>query len=82
MQEFKNNSEENGIYRNMQQWRRPLLQSNFAFNDLADYRASGPHGLSMFVNSDNSLRGQGGFDLEACYRIGIKNNEIVFSEKT
>ena len=80
-QEFKNNGEENEIYRNMQLWKRPLLQSNFAFNDLGDYGASGPHGLSMFINSDNSLREQGGFELEECYRIVIENNEIVFSEK-
>lgn len=65
----KPNGEENKIFTNMNEWKVPLIQSNFAFNDLSDSRASGPHGLSMFVNPDNKLKGQGGFEEEACYLI-------------
>lgn len=79
----KNNGEENKIFKNMNEWKIPIIQSNFAFNDLDDYRASGPHGLSMFIDSDNQLAGQAGFEQEACYLMdfeigsGIKNVENV-----
>jgi hypothetical protein len=68
----KNNGEENRIFKNMREWRVPLIQSNFEFNGLNDYRASGPHGLSMVVNSDNQLMGQGGFEKEACYLMALE----------
>lgn len=80
----KKNGEENKIFKNMSEWKVPLIQSNFSFNDLNDYRATGPHGLSMFVNSDNQLIGQGGFEEEGCYLMvlnklkGIQSIESLF----
>jgi predicted amidohydrolase len=80
----KKNGEENKIFKNMSEWKIPLIQANFSFNDLNDYRASGPHGLSVFVNSDNQLMGQGGFEEEAYYLIalnkvnGIQSIETLF----
>jgi predicted amidohydrolase len=78
----KKNGEENKIYKNMSEWKVPLIQSNFAFNDLNDYRASGPHGLSMFVNSENQLMGQGGFEKEECYLINVDNSCCIKNIET
>lgn len=80
--ELKNETEPNLIYQNNKSWKLPIIQANFAFNDLSDYRASGPHGMSMFVNSDNSLAGCGELDSESCYEIHIEGREIVYCEKT
>ena len=74
-------SRQNLIFENMKKWKRPLIQSNFAFNDLADHRGAGPHGLSMFVNSDNSLYQNGDFDSESCYEVHISNNKIQNCQK-
>ena len=65
------------IYQNMENWKVPLIQSNFSFNDLGDNSAKGPHGLSMFVNSDNKLFSQGEYDKEACYKISINSKHII-----
>ena len=73
----KASGESNLVYKNMNEWRVPLIQSNFSSNDLKDYRDSGPHGRSVFVNSDNRLYGEGGFDKEACYSVLIEGNRIV-----
>ena len=80
-QEFKSEGEPNLIFQNMKAWKKPLIQSNFAYNDLSDHRDSGPHGLSMFVNSNNTLHSNAEFDKESCYRIRIENNEIKSSTK-
>lgn len=80
-QEFNKEGEPNLIFKNMKKWRRPLIQSNFSYNDLADHRDSGPHGLSMFVNSDNTLFGNGEYDYESCYKICIKDSKIKSFEK-
>lgn len=72
----KKDDELNLIFQNMEEWRKPLIQANFAFNDLSDHRDSGPHGLSMFVNSDNTLFSQGDFDSESCYQIAVEDNYI------
>lgn len=79
--EIKKDGEKNKIFQNMKKWKIPLIQSNFAFNDLADHRGAGPHGLSMFVNSDNTLFAQGDLDSESCYEIHITDNQIKFSQK-
>ncbi len=74
--DFKREGEPNLIHQNMKKWRRPLIQSNFAFNDLEDHRSSGPHGLSMFIDKDNSLFFQAEADKESCYQITIDNGVI------
>lgn len=45
----------NLIYSNMKHWQRPLLQANFAFNDLGKHKGDGPEGLSFIINADNHL---------------------------
>lgn len=79
--ELKRNGEENKIFQNMKEWKIPLIQANFSFNDLSDHRGAGPHGLSMFVNSDNSLFAQAHSDSESCYEVHVANKEIKFSKK-
>ncbi len=75
--ELKTDGGVNPIFDNMNLWKRPLIQSNFAFNELAEHRSSGPNGLSMFVNQDNTLFAQGDYQSEACYQIEIENNVII-----
>lgn len=77
--EFKKDGEINKIFQNMNEWRVPLIQSNFSYNDLSDYRSAGPHGLSMFVNSDNTIFAQADSDSESCYEIHVSENQIKFS---
>ena len=74
--ELKITGEVNLIHQNMTKWMRPLIQSNFAFNDLADNRTSAPHGLSMFINKDNTLFFQADADSESFYQVTIDNGEI------
>ncbi|MNK01153.1 hypothetical protein D3C87_189470 [compost metagenome] len=45
----------NEIFNNVNQWKRPVLQSNFAYNDLEGHQGAGPEGLSFIINSDNKL---------------------------
>jgi len=80
-QELKKDGEQNLIFENMKKWQRPLVQSNFAFNDLKAHSGAGPHGQSMFVNSNNKLFGKGEYDSESCYELHISNNEIQFCKK-
>lgn len=49
----------NLIYANLEHWRVPLLQSNFAGNDLEGHADTGPEGLSLVVGEDNSPRARG-----------------------
>lgn len=68
--------EPNLIHQNMESWKVPLIQSTFAFNDLDDDRSTGPHGLSMFINKDNKMFGQGNYHQEGCYKISINDGQI------
>jgi predicted amidohydrolase len=79
--ELKKDGEPNLTFENMKKWKVPLIQSNFAFNDLGGHSGAGPHGLSMFVNSDNKLYQSGDFDSESCYEVHISNNEIQNCKK-
>lgn len=45
----------NPIYKNMTDWQMPILQSNFAYNDLEGHKGSGPEGLSFIINENNEL---------------------------
>lgn len=45
----------NPIFKNMTAWQIPILQSNFACNDLDGHTGAGPEGLSFVVNSNNEL---------------------------
>lgn len=45
----------NQVFINAASWKLPIIQSNFSFNDLGGHAGSGPEGLSVVINSDNSL---------------------------
>lgn len=45
----------NKIFSNVSQWKIPLLQSNFSYNDLDGHKGDGPEGLSFVIDSTNNL---------------------------
>lgn len=45
----------NPIFSNVGYWKVPLLQANFAFNDLEGFTGSGPEGLSFIISAENEL---------------------------
>jgi predicted amidohydrolase len=49
----------NPIFLNMNQWQLPILQANFAYNDLDGHQGAGPEGLSFIINHDNTLTYRG-----------------------
>lgn len=55
----KRDQELNPIYKNMTEWQIPLLQSNFARNDLEGHKGAGPEGLSFIINENNQLAHKG-----------------------
>lgn len=57
--EEKEPGKPNLIFANVAQWKLPVLQSNFAFNDLEGYSGSGPEGLSFVIGRDNQLAMRG-----------------------
>jgi predicted amidohydrolase len=67
----------NTIFKNMASWETPLLQSNFASNDIDGHIGPGPEGLSFVIGHDNQLimKGQhhqiGGLVVE----LSKKNNQ-------
>lgn len=50
-----NNLEKNEVYQNMAQWKVPLVQSNFSFNDLSIGKDRGPDGHSIVLDKNNNL---------------------------
>lgn len=48
-----------GFTAKMKSWKIPLLQSNFASNNLEGHAGSGPEGLSFVVGHDNRLISRG-----------------------
>ena len=49
----------NPIYSNVEQWKIPVLQANFASNDLDGRKGPGPEGLSFVIGGDNDLKMKG-----------------------
>lgn len=45
----------NLVFENSLIWKAPVIQANFAFNDLGANTGAGPEGLSIVVNADNKL---------------------------
>lgn len=43
------------IFYNMVQWQCPLIQANFAKNNLEGHSAAGPEGLSYVIGADNKV---------------------------
>ncbi|MBK7892365.1 MAG: carbon-nitrogen hydrolase family protein [Bdellovibrionales bacterium] len=53
--EEKESGRPNPIYANMLHWKLPLIQANFAANDLGNHKGAGPEGLSLVVDQSNRL---------------------------
>ncbi len=58
-EEKRDENRKNPIFANMHEWQVPLLQANFAYNDLEGHVGSGPEGLSYIVGHDNRLLHKG-----------------------
>lgn len=63
------------VYGNMDTWKMPLIQANFAANDLGDHRTSGPEGLSVVVDEANVLRYRGEHRAEAGFVVTLDRVE-------
>jgi predicted amidohydrolase len=46
----------NSVFENMSLWKTPIIQANFARNNLGDTRSTGPEGLSVVVDESNILQ--------------------------
>ncbi|MDG0816450.1 carbon-nitrogen hydrolase family protein [Bdellovibrio svalbardensis] len=66
-----NEEKENLVHRNVKEWQKPLIQSNFAFNDLEGHSGAGPEGLSFVVNSKNELIHRGRHLLEEGFIVQL-----------
>jgi len=65
----------NLVYKNMSAWGLPLIQANFAANDLGDSRTTGPEGLSVVVDENNVQRYKGPHLEEAGFVVTLGRNE-------
>lgn len=76
--EVLSTGEENTALKNMKSWRIPLIQSNFAFNDLKDFKGPGPIGKSVVVDSSNQLLFQGAYHEEQVFIVDLQkdNNKV------
>lgn len=71
-------NEPNLIYLNQRVWKAPILQANFAFNDLEEYSGSGPEGLSVVIDSDNSLVYRGAHRKAEGFVVAIERQKERF----
>jgi len=67
---------DNEVYLNVEKWKTPLIQCNFAYNNSTDGRVNGPHGLSVVIDSKNRLRYRASFEKEECFIVEIDDNDI------
>lgn len=63
------NLENNEVYQNMNNWKVPLIQSNFSFNDLSIGKDLGPDGHSIVLDKNNNLVKRGKY----------QNNDIIIT---
>ncbi len=66
----------NLVYQNVNSWKRPMIQSNFAFNDLGDDRNTGPEGLSVVTDANNTLRYRGEHRGETGFIVSLDQGGI------
>lgn len=75
---IKNENEENLVFKNMQQWKVPLIQANFSRNG-EGLPIPGPQGLSVVVDHNNQLVSRGDFENESAIIVTLdKNSEQTF----
>lgn len=69
----------NLVFENSLIWKTPLIQANFAYNDLGGQPNAGPEGLSMVVDSDNNLFFQADHLRESGFIVQLekRQNETV-----
>lgn len=65
--------EHNSVLENMKSWQVPLIQSNFAFNDLEGYSGPGPIGKSVVIDSKNRLIHRGDENKEHAFVVTIES---------
>lgn len=72
----------NLVFENSMVWKAPVIQANFAYNDLGGHTGAGPEGLSMVVNADNSLVFQGSHLRESGFLVKLekRNNRTEILE--
>lgn len=64
--------EPNIILENMKSWKIPLIQANFAFNDLEGYSGPGPTGRSVVVDANNILVHRGEYNQESGFIVNFQ----------
>lgn len=67
--------EPNTVLENMKTWQMPLIQANFAFNDLKDFKGPGPIGKSMVIDAHNQMMDQGAYHAEQVFVVELKKRE-------
>lgn len=67
--------EENTTLENMKTWQMPLIQANFALNDLKDFKGPSPIGKSVVVDSSNQLLFQGAYHEEQIFIVDLKKEK-------
>lgn len=65
----------NSVMENMRSWQMPLIQSNFAFNDLEGYTGPGPIGRSVVINSENQLAYRGACNKEQGFIVELRKHD-------
>ncbi len=55
----------------MAQWKMPILQSNFAYNDLNGHKGAGPEGHSFVINQSNELIYKGAHLKAGCHIVRL-----------
>lgn len=68
---LKSDGTPNKIFDNMKHWQVPLIQANFACNELAGHTGAGPMGLSIYVDKENQLKARGDFNRPSCHEYVI-----------
>jgi predicted amidohydrolase len=71
-----NDGKENLVFTNVSSWKVPLIQSNFAFNDIGDDRSNGPHGQSVVVDKNNELVYQASYEKQECFIVELNDGDI------
>lgn len=69
---LKSNGDPDLVFEHQRAWQLPLLQANFSRNALDDERASGPQGLSVFVDASGELVGRGAHGEDGVWLVTLE----------
>jgi predicted amidohydrolase len=70
----KDDGIDNLVYMNSTKWKCPIIQSNFAYNDLGQHTGAGPEGLSIVVDSENKVVFRAGHLKESGYVVKLEKS--------